>query len=134
MDNLTGLKAAFSLISTFLVTFFGGYDNLLNALVIFLIVDYLTGILASVCLKQTNSATGLQGIIKKIMQLFLVGICATLDSIIGYADPYLRTMAIFFILSNEGISILENIAKAGVPVPPFLKKALEQLNKEDKTQ
>jgi toxin secretion/phage lysis holin len=135
MDSIFNAKIAFAGIGTALSYFFGGFDKALIALIIFLCVDYITGILAAVYTKELNSSTGLQGIIKKVMQLFLVGVAAIIDSLTGLTEPYLRTSIVYFLIANEGISILENIARSGVKVPQFLKVVLEQIkNKEDKNE
>jgi len=132
-STIFNLKLLFASIATALSYFFGGFDSALLALIIFLCVDYITGVLAAVSAKELNSSTGLQGIIKKVMQLFLVGVAAIVDSLAGLGEPYLRTSIVYFLLANEGVSILENIARAGVPVPNFLLVVLQQMRgKADK--
>lgn len=121
------IKMAVAAVGTFLSYFFGGFDSIFIALVIFLMIDYMTGVLAAFGTKTLNSSIGLQGIIKKVMQLFLVGVASILDGITGLPDPYVRTAVIYFLLANEGISILENVARAGVPVPGFLLNVLQQI-------
>lgn len=129
--NSTSVKAGFAGVMTVISGFVGGFDSLLYYLVIFLVVDYITGVLVAVTKKQLSSELGLKGIIKKVMQLFLVGIAATLDNILSTPDPYIRSAVIYFLLANEGISILENVAAAGVPVPGFLLKLLEQIKEKE---
>lgn len=124
---MTGIKIFIAVLGTIVCGFFGGFDQTLYALFVFLILDYVTGFLAAIYTKTVNSTTGLKGIIKKVMQLILVGLAATLDGVMGLSDPYFRTTVIYFLLANEGISILENLARTNVPIPTFLKSVLEQI-------
>jgi toxin secretion/phage lysis holin len=132
---MTGVKIFIAGLGTLAASFLGGFDQALYALFIFLVLDYVTGVLAAIYTKTLSSSTGLNGIIKKVMQLILVGVAATLDSVMGLSDPYFRTAVIYFLLANEGISILENLARSDIPIPVFLKNILEQLkNKEGVTK
>jgi len=124
---VTGIKVTIGILGTAATAFFGGFDKLLYALVMFLVIDYFTGVAAAYYTKTWNSNTGTKGIVKKVMFLVLVGLAATMDSISGAPEPYFRTMIIWFLLGNEGISILENLGHMEVPIPSFLKTALEQL-------
>lgn len=126
-----GVKAVFAVVATILTEFFGGFDKLLTTLIVLIIADYITGVLAAVYKKELSSDTGLKGVIKKVMQLFIVGVAASLDSILNLSDPYIRTTVIYFLMANEGISILENAAAAGAPVPGFLLKILAQLKDKE---
>jgi len=128
--NVTSFKIFFALIMTSFSSFVGGFDYLFTCLITFIIVDYLTGVLAAIYNKKLSSSIGLQGIIKKIMQVFLVGVAALIDGLLGGSEPYFRSAVIYFLLANEGISILENVALAGVPIPPFLANILEQLKEK----
>lgn len=125
-------KIIFSVIATGGTWFLGAWDTLLVALATFLVLDYITGFFAALYLGRLSSYVGLKGIIKKVMLIVLVGVAHVFDSITGMTDPYLRTIVIYFILSNEGISILENIAKTGVPIPDMLKKTIGQLKEGDR--
>lgn len=129
--NEVGFKAVFAVVLTVITDFFGGFDKLFTTLIMFIIADYITGILAATYKKELSSEIGLKGIIKKVMQLFIVGVAANLDSIAGLSDPYIRTTVIYFLMANEGISILENAAAAGAPVPGFLLKILAQLKEKE---
>ena len=129
---MTGVKFFLAGLGTLASAFFGGFDEALYALLVFLVLDYVTGVLAAIYTKTLNSSTGLNGIIKKVMQLILVGVAATLDGVMGISDPYFRTAVIYFLLANEGISILENMARMEIPIPAFLKNILEQLRDKDK--
>lgn len=106
--------------------FLGGWDGLLKALIIFIAADYVTGILAAIIKKKLSSEIGFEGICKKIFILIMVGVCNIIDeTLIG--QPMLRTAVIFFYISNEGISIVENAAVIGLPVPPKVVAILQQL-------
>lgn len=125
------LKSVFVVMATFCTKFWGGFDSLLYAMIMFVVVDYITGVLAAIYNKTLNSYTGFRGIIKKILLLCLVGVAATLDSVMGLSEPWVRTAVIYFLLANEGVSILENVARAGIPIPNILIKVLEQIKDSD---
>ena len=111
--------------------FLGNMDGILYALVIFVILDYVTGVLYAVEEKKLSSAVGYEGIARKVTIFILVGIANILDSYILGQSGVLRAVVIFFYLSNEGISILENATQLGLPVPEKLKNVLEQLTKKE---
>ncbi|CAR95423.1 hypothetical protein [Streptococcus phage phi-m46.1] len=94
----------------------------------FIIIDYLTGIFAAVVEKQLSSSIGFRGIFKKIAILFLVSIGHLIDTAIIKQGGTIRTMVIFFYLSNEGLSILENTVRIGLPIPEKLQAILKQIN------
>lgn len=121
----------FSLIGAFLGFFIGEFDGFLYALLIFVIIDYISGVSLAVCNRKLSSEIGFRGIIKKIFIFILVGIGNVLDIYIVKSGAILRTIIIFFYLSNEGISIIENSSNIGLPVPAKLKQVLKTLNKED---
>ena len=108
--------------------FMGGLDGFLYTLIVFVVIDYLTGVMAAVVQKKISSEVGFKGICKKVAIFFLVGIGHMLDTHIIHTGSVLRTAVIFFYLSNEGISILENVALIGLPIPQKLKDVLQQLN------
>jgi len=108
--------------------FLGGFDGFLFALVVFVIVDYITGIMCAVLDKDLSSEIGFRGIFKKVLIFSLVAIGNIVDQNVIGNSSVIRTAVIFFYLSNEGISILENVAHIGLPVPQKLKDILEQLN------
>jgi len=110
----------------------GGWDGFLYALVAFVVIDYLTGIMVAILEKKLSSDVGFRGIFKKVLIFSLVAIAHIIDSQIIKNGSAIRTAVIFFYLSNEGISIIENTGKIGLPIPEKLKTVLEQLNKEDK--
>lgn len=111
--------------------FLGGWDGFLYALIAFVVLDYLTGIMAAVLEKQLSSTVGYRGIFKKVLIFFLVAVGHIIDTQLIQTGSAIRTAVIFFYLSNEGISILENTARIGLPIPDQLRSVLEQLNKED---
>ena len=111
--------------------FLGNMDGILYALVIFVILDYVTGVLYAVEKKKLSSAVGYEGIARKVTIFILVGIANILDSYILGQSGVLRAVVIFFYLSNEGISILENATELGLPVPEKLKNILNQLTKKE---
>ena len=114
--------------------FLGGCDGLLIALVLFVVIDYITGVMCAVSDHRLSSEIGFRGICKKVVIFLLVGIAQILDVQIIKTGSVLRTAVIFFYLSNEGVSILENAAHLGLPIPEKLKAVLEQLhNRSEKT-
>ncbi len=110
--------------------FLGGFDGFLYALLAFVVIDYITGIMVAIINKELSSAVGFKGIFKKVLIFFLVGVAHILDTQIIGDGSVLRTAVIFFYLSNEGVSILENVTLIGLPVPEKLKAVLEQLREE----
>lgn len=109
--------------------FLGGCDGVLIALILFVVIDYITGVMCAVSDHRLSSEVGFRGICKKIVIFLLVGVAQILDSEIIKTGSILRTAVIFFYLSNEGVSILENAAHLGLPVPEKLKDVLEQLHR-----
>ena len=110
---------------------FGGMDGMFFALLAVIIIDYITGCLVAIVQKKLSSEVGFKGISKKIIILSLVGVAHILDSQIIRGGSALRTATIFFYITNEGISILENAGRLGLPLPKKLIDVLEQLNKEE---
>ena len=105
----------------------GGFDGFLYALIVFVVVDYLTGVMVAVLDKKLSSEVGFHGIFKKVVIFALVAVGHIVDSYVIHNGSVIRTAVIFFYLSNEGISILENASVLGLPVPQKLKDVLEQL-------
>ncbi|HEL1634618.1 TPA: phage holin family protein [Streptococcus suis] len=127
-ELLTLNKILFSMIGGLIGSLFGELDGILYALLVFIIIDYLTGIFAAVVEKQLSSSIGFRGIFKKIAILFLVSIGHMIDTAIIKQGGTIRTMVIFFYLSNEGLSILENTVRIGLPIPEKLQAILKQIN------
>lgn len=105
----------------------GGYDGFLYALIVFVMVDYVTGVMVGILNKELSSRIGFRGIFKKVVIFSLVAVAHIIDTHIIRNGSVLRTAVIFFYLSNEGISILENAALVGLPIPKKLRDVLEQL-------
>lgn len=105
----------------------GGWDGFLYALVTFVLTDYLTGLMAAAVEKKLSSEIGFKGIFRKVLIFMLVGIGHILDAKVIGDGSVLRTAVIFFYISNEGISIIENAGRIGLPIPQKLKAILEQL-------
>lgn len=131
LKDTYSIQLAFAIIGGWLGWVLGGLDGFLYALITFVVIDYLTGIMLAILEKRLSSEVGARGIFKKVMIFALVAVGHIIDTQIISNGSAVRTAVIFFYLSNEGISILENAAKIGLPIPEKLKLALEQLNKED---
>ena len=122
------IQLVFAMIGGWLGYFLGGYDGLLYALIVFMVVDYITGVMCAIVDKKLSSAVGFKGICRKVLILMLVGIANLLDVQVIGTGSVLRTAVIFFYLSNEGVSLLENAAHLGLPIPEKLKAVLAQLH------
>ncbi len=109
----------------------GGWDGFLYALLAFVVIDYITGLMCAVLDKKLSSEVGFRGIFKKVLIFSLVAIGNIVDQSVIGDGSVIRTAVIFFYLSNEGVSILENAAHIGLPVPQKLKDILEQLHNRD---
>ena len=105
----------------------GGWDGLLSALILFMVVEYLTQILVAILNKERSNEIGFCGIAKKVSIIFLVAVGNVIDVLVIQNGSIIRTAVIFFYLSNEGITIIENVAILGLPIPQRLKDILEQL-------
>ncbi len=122
------IQLVFAMIGGWLGYFLGGYDGVLYALIVFMVVDYITGVMCAIVDKKLSSAVGFKGICRKVLILMLVGIANLLDVQVIGTGSVLRTAVIFFYLSNEGVSLLENAAHLGLPIPEKLKAVLAQLH------
>ena len=122
------IQLVFAAIGGWLGYFLGGCDGLLIALVVFVVVDYLTGVMCAIADHKLSSAVGFKGICRKVLIFLLVGIANILDVQVIGTGSVLRTAVIFFYISNEGVSLVENAAHLGLPVPDKLKDVLEQLH------
>ena len=119
-----------STLLTTVVYFLGGLDIALKTLLIFILLDYVTGLCKAIVNKKVNSIIGIKGIIKKIGYLIVVALSVQLDNITG-SKGALRTLVIYFFVANEGISVLENWGSIGLPLPKKIMETLEQLKKEN---
>ena len=108
-----------------------GFDGFLYALIAFAVIDYLTGVMCAINDKTLSSAVGFRGICRKVLIFAMVGLANILDIYILGEGSVLRTAVIFFYLSNEGVSMLENAAHLGLPVPDKLKDVLQQLHERE---
>ncbi|MBR5514462.1 MAG: phage holin family protein [Ruminococcus sp.] len=122
-------RVCFSAIGGWLGYFLGGFDNLMIALIVFVAADYVTGVMCAIIDKKLSSEVGFMGIFKKVLIFILVGIAHILDVYVIGGGSILRTAVIFFYMSNEGVSLLENAAHLGLPVPKQLQETLKQLHK-----
>lgn len=122
------IRLSVAIIGTALNEWLGGFDGLLEALVAFMLIDYVTGVFCAIFEKKLSSAVGAKGILQKCFIILLIGISNEIDTLIlGGEENLLRTAVIIFYLANEGISILENAARLGLPIPDKLKDILIQL-------
>ena len=122
------IQGIFTAVGGWLGWFLGGCDGLLYALLAFVVIDYVTGIMCAVVDKKLSSAVGFRGIFKKVLIFALVGIGHIIDAHVIGSGSILRTAVIFFYLSNEGVSLVENAGHLGLPIPKKLKAVLEQLH------
>lgn len=127
----TWIQIAFSALGGFVGWFLGSADGFLYALLIFVVIDYITGILCAVADKTLSSEVGFKGICRKVLIFALVGIGNIVDIYVMGEAGILRTAVIFFYLSNEGVSLLENAAHLGLPIPEKLKTVLSQLHNRE---
>ena len=122
------IQLAFAAVGGWLGYFLGGCDGLLYALLAFVVIDYITGVMYAIADKNLSSEVGFKGICRKVLIFVLVGIGNLVDVYVLGEGGALRTAVIFFYLSNEGISFLENAGHLGLPIPEKLKDVLEQLH------
>ena len=122
------IQLVFTALGGWLGYFLGGCDGLLVALVVFAVTDYITGVMCAINDHKLSSEVGFRGICRKVIIFILVGIGHILDVNVIGTGSVLRTAIIFFYLSNEGVSLLENAGHLGLPIPEKLKDVLEQLH------
>ena len=121
------IRTAAAVLGGWIGWFFGDMDGFFYTLLAFTIVDFITGLMAAWVNKELSSAVGYKGICRKVAIFILVGIAHIVDAYLIGAGSILRNAVIFFYLANEGVSILENAGKLGLPIPEYLKQALVQL-------
>lgn len=132
MKNIiNNLQLIFTAIGGYLGYFLGGLDGFIYALVTFVVIDYLTGIMAAIVERKLSSEIGFRGIFKKVLIFLLVTVGNIIDKNLVGTGGAVRTAVIFFYISNEGISIIENSIRIGLPVPEKLKNVLEQLQHKE---
>lgn len=122
------IQLLFAGVGGWLGYFLGGCDGLILALLAFVVIDYITGVMCAVSDKKLSSAVGFKGICRKVLIFLLVGIANILDVQVIGTGSVLRTAVIFFYISNEGVSLLENAVHLGLPIPVKIKTVLEQLH------
>lgn len=127
-DLWNWLQIVIAAIGGWLGYFLGGYDGFLYALVMFVVLDYITGLMCAILDKKLSSEIGFRGIFKKVLIFVMVGVAHLIDSRMIGDGSVLRTAIIFFYCSNEGVSLLENASRIGLPVPEKLKGILVQLH------
>lgn len=130
-NSINFIQAVFAAIGGYIGWFLGGVDGFMYALITFVVIDYVTGLMVAVLERKLSSEVGFRGIFKKVLIFAMVGIGNIVDVHLIKNGSAIRTAVIFFYISNEGISIIENSAKVGLPIPEKLKDVLKQLNKED---
>jgi len=129
------IQMAISVVGGWIGYFVGGIDGLMTALLVFMILDYVTGLMCAIADKQLSSRIGFRGIFKKILIIMLVGVAHIVDLYVVKSGNALRSAVVCFYLSNEGVSLLENASHLGLPVPDKLKNILGQLhNRDEKTE
>ena len=125
-----GIQLVFAVIGGWLGWFLGGCDGLMYALIAFVVADYVTGVMCAVSDKQLSSEVGFKGICRKVLIFVLVGMANILDMHVIGTGCVLRTAVLFFYISNEGVSVLENAGHLGLPIPARLLNVLEQLHED----
>ena len=125
------LSTVVASVATILCSSLGGWDAALKVLVVLMVIDYVTGFLGAIKNKQVNSEIMFWGGIRKGLILAVVVVAVLLDEMVGNQEPILRTLAIYFYVAREGISVTENLGILGVPLPPSISRVLTQLQKKD---
>lgn len=123
------INEVFSVILTTIIYLLGGLDIALKSLLIVMLIDYLTGVASAIYNKKLSSAIGFKGIIKKFCYLLIVALSVVIDNLTGQSGV-IRTLVIYFLVSNDGISIIENMAELNIKLPSKLIEVLEQLKKK----
>lgn len=123
------INIVLSSIATGLTFLFGGFDVALYCLVIAIVIDYISGLIKAYNTKTLSSKIGLKGILKKVGILLIVMLAVLIDRVTGETGA-IRTLVIYYFVANEGLSVLENLGEAGLPIPKFLKDALKNLRKD----
>ena len=124
-------RYVFAALGTALISLLGGWDKLLQVLVLFVVIDYITGVVAAWFEKRLSSEVGAKGILKKLLIFAVVAIATSLDKMTGTNEVF-RSLVVLFYVSNEGLSVIENLGKCGVPVPGALREAILKLKEGGK--
>lgn len=123
--------AACAGLGTFLSFVFGDWDVALQCLIIAIAIDYISGIIKAFINKELSSKIGVKGLLKKVGVLLIVALATLIDKITGESGM-VRTLVIYYFVANEGLSVIENLGEAGLPIPDVIKKALKSLKNESK--
>lgn len=123
-------NAAIAAIGTIMSYWLGGWDTALRVLVSLMVIDYVTGFLGAIKNRKVDSEIMFWGGVRKGIILAVVAVAVLLDQMIGNASPILRTLAIYFYVAREGISVTENLGILGVPLPPGIARVLTQLQEK----
>lgn len=123
--------AALASIGTFLTFIFGDWDVALQCLVVAVALDYISGVIKAFVKKELSSKIGVKGLLKKVGVFVVVALAVLLDKVSGSTGA-VRTLVIYYFVANEGLSIVENLAETGLPIPDVIKKALKNLKSESK--
>lgn len=126
------IQIAFTAIGAIIGAALGGFDGFMYALCILMITDYITGVIEAGYSHEISSKVGFKGILKKILMFVVIAVAHLIDTYVIHTPGMLRTATIFFYVSNEGISILENISLCGVAIPKKLQSVLKQMHKDEK--
>ncbi|GAA0735784.1 phage holin family protein [Clostridium oceanicum] len=132
MDKQNIFNTVVAGIGTWFTYVFGAWDTALAVLIGFMLIDYLSGIVASYTNNILNSKIGFKGILKKSLILLVLILGVLLDRLLNDGTWVFRTLICYFYIANEGLSIIENVGKCGVDFPPAIKNALTQLKEENK--
>jgi toxin secretion/phage lysis holin len=127
MNGKEIFKTIIAVVGSFLSYILGGWDTILSILVYFMAIDYLTGLISAFIQHSLNSQIGFRGILRKSTIMLILIMAVLLDRLLNDSTWVFRTLVCYFYIANEGISILENCGKSGLPLPPKLLKTLEQL-------
>lgn len=134
MNNINYIKGVVVSVGTGLTWFFGTWDTTLVVLVCFMVLDYVTGLLRAYVNKEVSSSVGLKGIARKAVIFVVLIVAVLLDRLLNTGNWVFRTLICYFYIANEGISLLENCAGLGLPIPEKLKEALAQLKEGEKKE
>ena len=134
MKKMKIFDSIVAIMATFFTWIFGTWDIAIAILIIFMVLDYLTGVIVAYQNKTLNSEVGFKGLIKKCMILVILIVAVMLDRLLNTGTWVFRTLVCYFYIANEGISLLENVSNLGVKIPEKLKDALEQLNKDERAE
>ena len=130
-EHSTLVKTAIAALGTAATYLWGGWDTVLMALVVFATIDYMTGVAAAWARRELSSEIGARGIVQKVGMFVIIAVCNVIDNTGGIGEPILRTAATWWYLANEALSIIENLAEIGVPIPQRIMSALASLKGEE---